>query len=166
MRKIYPSDSKEKRKEYREKIKSTTIPSIYKLVCNKTNLIYVGSTTQKLYDRKGKHMWDYRNKTQITASKVIEGGDWGIHLIEEVPDKSQLKIREQYWIDTLDCVNISNCIKKFTKEHQKESDKRFRIKHRERLNNYSKYIRGYRKSWGGDWRYQNNLLLIDPTLFN
>ena len=156
----------DKRKEYskrcREQKKLTAKPSVYKLECNKTGLIYVGSTIQKLYDRKGKHMYDYRNNVNITSNKVIEGGDWNIHLLEEVDDKSLLKQREQYWIDTVDCVNVCSS---YNPNRFKDASKKHYIKHKERLNEYTRNMRVYRNSWGGDWRYQNNLLLIDLTLF-
>ena len=156
----------DKRKEYskraREQKKLTAKPSIYKLKCNKTGLIYVGSTIQKLYDRKGKHMWDYRNGTNITAHKVIEGGDWDIHLLEEVDDKSLLKQREQYWIDTLDCVNVCSS---YNTNSLRDASKKYHMKNKERRNEYSRKAHEYRSSWGGDLRRNNNLLLIDLNLF-
>ena len=163
----YYEKNKDKWKEYskrcKEQKKLTAKPSVYKLECNKTGLIYVGSTCHKLYDRKGKHMWDYRNPTSnISARKVIEGGDWDIHLLEEVDDKSLLKQREQYWIDTLDCVNVCSS---YNTNSLRDASKKYHMKNKERRNEYSRNAHEYRSSWGGDLRRNNNLLLIDLNLF-
>ena len=88
---------KQSRSEYsrkaREQKKLSSYPLVYKIVCNTTGIIYIGSTTQKLYDRKGKHMWDYRNRNgKTTAYKVMENNDWDIYEVEKVDDKSQLKL--------------------------------------------------------------------------
>ena len=39
---------------------------IYKIVCNKTGLIYyIGSTVKALYDRLSQHKYDYINKETL-----------------------------------------------------------------------------------------------------
>lgn len=48
------------------------------------------------------------------------------------------------------------------KKERKEYDK----KYREKRNQRDKERYYYQISWGGDKRCQNNLLLIDPNLFN
>ena len=147
----------------REQKKLTSYPLIYKLECHTTGLIYIGKTTQKIYDRKGKHMWDYRNrKGVVTAHKVIENDNWDIYEIERVDDKSKLNQREQHWIDNTECVNKCNAIQKVS---QKEADIRYWNKHNDRLLLKQRNKRHYRASWGGDERRQNNLLLISHDLF-
>ena len=55
------------------------------------------------------------------------------------------KYREQHYIDTIECVNFQNPV----------ADKKERDARRER----------YVKTWGGNKRYENNLLRIDVNLF-
>ena len=169
-KKQYYERNKDKWKQYSKnhKIqkKLSCYPLIYKLQCKTTGLIYIGSTTQKIYDRKGKHMWDYRNRNDITARKVIENDNWDIYEIEKVDDKSQLKIREQYWIDNTECVNKCNATRKVS---QQESDRKCWYKHREKNLQKQKFKREWQKTWGDCMtsrsNYINNLLLIDPNVF-
>jgi len=87
---------------------------IYKIVCNITGKIYVGSTTkQYLSQRLTWHRNDYRrylknNNLYITTSyQVLENGSFNIILLENVPcsNRDELRARERYYIETLDCVN-------------------------------------------------------------
>jgi hypothetical protein len=82
---------------------------IYKIVCNKTNLVYIGSTTQKyLSDRlKGHRIANKRNKGLTTANQILENGDFYIELVELFPcnSKDELLVRERYYFDIIECVN-------------------------------------------------------------
>ena len=86
---------------------------IYKLVCRKTGLVYVGATTKKyLSQRLAQHTMRYRlslngSRCAITSSKIIEGGDYYMELIETFPCASndELSVRERYWIECMECVN-------------------------------------------------------------
>lgn len=85
---------------------------IYKLVCNTTGLVYIGSTTRPLYKRKNSHLshynqWKKGNSTYITAFRIIENGDFDIVLIEQVEcnTKEELHRAERRWIEQSDCVN-------------------------------------------------------------
>ena len=57
---------------------------IYKIVCNKTGLVYVGATCKLLLcQRLTKHVSDYKRylngKTNfITSFKILENGDYDI----------------------------------------------------------------------------------------
>ena len=87
---------------------------IYKIVCNKTGLIYIGSTTKHyLSDRLGSHRANYKlylkTKTKyITSAKILENDDYNIILLESYPCKSkdELLARERHYIELLECVNI------------------------------------------------------------
>lgn len=91
---------------------------IYKLVCNITGLIYIGSTTVSLSTRKAGHSQSYKRfiegkgKNHGSSTEIIKGGNYSIILIEEYPceTKEQLLYRERYYIDTIQCVNIVNPI--------------------------------------------------------
>jgi hypothetical protein len=85
---------------------------VYRLVCNVTGLVYIGSTTQPLYKRKHGHAKDYRLwkdglMNYVTSFKIIENGDYEIFLIEDCPcdSKEQLMRRERHWIENTTCVN-------------------------------------------------------------
>jgi len=168
----YYEKNKDKWKQYSKKWKEnkklSSYPLIYKIECKTTGLIYIGSTTCKIYDRKGKHMWDYRNiKGKTTAHKVMENDNWDIYELEKVDDKSQLKIREQYWIDHTECVNKCNTTRKVS---QQEADKRYWYNHHEKNLQRQKFKREWQKTWGDcmtNYRSDciNNLLLIDPNVF-
>ena len=106
---------------------------IYKLVCNETGLIYIGSTAQKyLSIRLSGHKWDYKNylkgKTNyITSFKVLENGNYDIILLENYScnDKYELKARERLYIETNECVN--KCIPNRTQIEYVESNKDYFI---------------------------------------
>jgi len=82
---------------------------IYKIVCNKTNLVYIGSTTQKyLSDRLKGHRIAYnRNKGITTANQILKNGDYYIELVELVPcnSKDELLVRERYYFNNIECIN-------------------------------------------------------------
>lgn len=101
---------------------------IYKLTCNVTGLMYVGSTTQPLYKRKHQHKEKYEEWLKgryhyVTSFKIIEGGDYDIVLIEEVQceNKEQLHRKEREWIELMDCVN--KCVPTRTNKEYYEQNK-------------------------------------------
>jgi hypothetical protein len=51
------------------------------------------------------------------------------------------------------------------KEKINNKNKEWRKNNSDKVIEYRKYIKQYKKSWGGDVRSNNNLLLIDPLLF-
>jgi hypothetical protein len=85
---------------------------IYKIICNKTGLIYIGCTCKQLSQRLANHKNTYKqylknNKNYITSYKVIENEDCSIILLENYPceNKEQLNARERFYIETIECVN-------------------------------------------------------------
>ncbi len=86
---------------------------IYKLVCDATNKIYVGSTTEKyLSTRLAKHKYDFKNREKqnknLSSCEIFNNDNYRIELIEcyECNNKYELEKRERYWIENLDCVNL------------------------------------------------------------
>jgi hypothetical protein len=86
---------------------------IYKIVCNVTGKVYIGSTTKLLAERLRGHCKDFQNYQDgkghyVTSSIVLENNDYDIHLIENYPCKykHELLIRERNFAETLDCVNV------------------------------------------------------------
>jgi hypothetical protein len=81
--------------------------SIYKIVCNNTGLIYIGSTCQPLHQRLAGHVRSYNKDKYYSSSEIIAGGNYSIILIEEYQcqNKQQLLRKEREYIESLECVN-------------------------------------------------------------
>ena len=116
---------------------------IYKIVDKTTDMIYVGSTIQKLADRLKEHEYKYKyflsgKKTaNLTSFKILENKNYKIELIENFPceNKQDLTKREGYYIklyrqQELNIVNkcvagqdqyelmTCNCGMRYTHKHQ------------------------------------------------
>ena len=85
---------------------------IYKLISNNTDDIYIGSTIQKLCDRKAKHKYDYkrylRNECNYTkAFEIIKYDDCIIELILSYPceNRKELERKEGEFIKKTKCNN-------------------------------------------------------------
>jgi len=138
---------------------------IYKIVCNKTNLVYIGSTVEKyLCNRlKGhrKHYNEFLNgKNHYTSSfKILENGDYYIELVESYPcnSKDELLVRERYYFDNIECVNKFKPL--ITDDEKKEYRKEYRQVHKEKM---KEYLKKYYKEHDGEIKekqkknYQNN----------
>ena len=89
---------------------------IYKLKCNITNKVYIGSTAERLLcQRLRYHVKSYNkyilnmNKSHYTTSyDILENGNYTITLLEKCPceSKDELHARERYHIERNECVNI------------------------------------------------------------
>lgn len=118
---------------------------IYKIVCNETGLVYIGSTTQNLNTRISDHKKDYnawldgKINWQCTSFAIIQFDNYYIELIEDYPceNKTELEMREGYWQKQIDCVN-----KFIAGRTRKEYDKLYRQK-----SSYKEYHRNYQKKW-------------------
>jgi predicted GIY-YIG superfamily endonuclease len=134
---------------------------IYKIVDESNGDVYIGSTINSLDLRFRTHqIFKYYNKLKCNC-KII--------LIEDYPcnNKRELEMREQYFIDNTDCINKTDAVVKI--EKKREAVRRCNAKRLVELRPYknewhTQRIR-YEKTWGGDKRYHNNLLLIDVNLF-
>ena len=135
---------------------------IYKVVCNISNLTYVGSTfTAKLSVRLAHHRGHYKQFLKgkgnyITSFQIIERGDYNIHLIETVQVDTiyELRLKERYYFDILPCINRNRPIllegekkeleQQYTednKQNKKEYDLNYRTKNRETINVNKKIYR-------------------------
>ena len=87
---------------------------IYKIVCNITGLVYIGSTCkQYLSQRLQHHKTAYNsylktNKHFTSSFKILENGNYDILLLESFPcnTKEELHARERHYIETVECVNL------------------------------------------------------------
>ena len=102
---------------------------IYKIICNTTGLIYVGSTIQKLCERLSGHRNNYKlylqGKTRfITSFDIIKNDNYEIILIDECPcnNKEQLLREERKYIESIECINkiIPTRTEKEYRENNKE----------------------------------------------
>ena len=146
-------------------------------------LKYVGSTKQTIHNRFRKHdCWSLYDMNK---------DDYSYKILEEVEydNKYELRLREQHYINIVDCCNKNNA---YLGNNKKESDKQYYEKNKERLiqkareyqksdkakltakkryennkdiiNKRSKELRERKNSWGGDPRHNNNLLQINPLI--
>ena len=75
---------------------------IYKVVCGETNRIYIGSTINLLKYRLSKH------KVLNNSCRCNDFINPTIHLLEDYScnNRKELELRERYYIENTDCVNI------------------------------------------------------------
>ena len=104
---------------------------IYKIISPHTDKCYVGSTIQPLCRRLALHR-KYFDKKKYSSREIMKLGDYKIILIENYPcnSKEELNKREQYFIDTLDCVNRFKAF--ITEEQKQERIKNYKIEYRKR----------------------------------
>jgi len=114
---------------------------IYKIVCNITGEIYIGSTVQTLKKRLKGHESGYRFHVKKGGSKtssfqIIERGDYKIELIIEFPCESrvELEMKEGSYQLSLKCVN--KLIARRSPEDMCIASKKYRKQYR--LDNYEK----------------------------
>ena len=143
---------------------------IYKIVCNTTGLIYIGSTIQTLKERLSQHKSKYRLSRTCSSHLVLQNNNSDIILIENYPcnSRKELQLREGIFQKSIPCVNSAiagRTIKEYRKDN-KEKTKQYSIDNKEKIKVYKHNLHAYQKSWGGRPSDNNNSLLrIDPNLF-
>lgn len=77
---------------------------IYKIVCNITGEIYIGSTIQYLCDRLATHKFNMN----CMSKQIIDRGDYKIELIKDYPCNNvwELEEEEAKYIRENKCINI------------------------------------------------------------
>ena len=101
---------------------------IYKIVCDTTNKVYIGSTTLSLCKRLAQHKRDFNlykdGKKRFSSSyDLIENENYKIVLLEHVKcnNREELLQRERFYIENKECVNRLIPIR--GKEEKKELDR-------------------------------------------
>jgi predicted GIY-YIG superfamily endonuclease len=171
-------------------MKDYTKGKIYIIIDNDNiSLPYIGSTIQLLTKRLEKH----KSRETCSCMDIINRNNFKMEVLEHYPcnNVEELRSREQYYIDKIDCCNKRKAIQ--TKEERREYEKRYRennkqlikktcadwyVKNREhalkrekeyreknkdKKKEYNKQLNQYKKSWGV-WS-DNNLLNIKTDLF-
>jgi len=130
---------------------------IYKVITN--DGIYIGSTIMLL----SKRLWHHRYAE--SSGLNIDETNSSIELIEDYPcnNKTELKQREQYWMDKIECINERRAYqsKEDRRSYKKIKSKEAYEKNKDIVKQKTQYI----NSWGGDKRSNNNLLETDVNIF-
>ena len=123
---------------------------IYKVVCNITGLIYVGSTCENLSNRLAHHRRLYKhylttNKSFTTSFEILKNDDYAIVLLEECPcnNKEQLHSRERYYIDSINCVDKSKPTRTI-KEWREDNKEKIKERKRENADKIREQMKIYR----------------------
>ena len=159
---------------------------IYKIIDESNGDLYIGSTCQELKHRfQTHHLFYGREKYNKIKSNCK------ISLIEEYPcnNKRELEEREQYWMDKIDCINLTRAFREieFHKEDARKRASKYYIENKDKCNeikkkNHHKRMkeqsyrdkknkreyerREWENSMGGRKDHNNNSLVkIDPDLF-
>lgn len=128
---------------------------IYKIVCNKTGLCYIGSTCEPtLALRLAKHRSNYKtyingNGNYISSYQVLENNDYSIVLLESIEcnSKDELLARERFYIENTECVNMRK--RPFVSEDENnERIKKYRETNKDSIISYKVINRDHIKnSW-------------------
>lgn len=114
---------------------------IYKIVCNITNEIYIGSTIQLLEERLRKHTLDHT----CISKNILDRGDYEIILIKNFPcsNKEELLWEERKHMENNICINKRLPIiteeehkqnKKIYRDNNKDKNKIYQDRHRDKIN--------------------------------
>lgn len=119
---------------------------IYAIKSYQTEKKYIGSTTQQLCVRLGKHRTDFKDN-KGTAKNILQYDDYYIELIENYAcnNKEELEKRERFYIQE----NINNCVNvrlptrtqieyiEDNKEKIKERQKQYKELNKEKIKEYT-----------------------------
>ena len=132
---------------------------IYKIICEITGDIYIGSSKNGLVRPLKKDHEFYENHNRNNCKISVEE-------IFEYKTKEDILWKEREWIEKTDCINKIRPIISVEerKEMRKKAEVKYYEKNKEKKIKESSRRKKYERSWG-DKRYHNNLLMIDPFLF-
>ena len=139
---------------------------IYKIKCNITGDIYIGSTCQPtLAQRLSGHVAHHKHYKKtgkgrcVTSYKILDNGDYHIVLLESVKCESsdELKARERYHIENNECINKTIPLRTTkewhceNKEHIRAYQKKYREANKEQIKEANKeqineYQRRYKEA--------------------
>jgi hypothetical protein len=110
--------------------------AVYLLFSLTAGLGYVGSAANPL-KRLVNHLTAFRSwcatgELRCTSVIVLAHDDWDIKLLELVEDPTELRVKEQHWIDVIpDSLTLVNCCRAFrTREQLREQH---RVKNAQRV---------------------------------
>jgi hypothetical protein len=104
---------------------------IYKITSNLSNLIYIGSTTEKIERRLQLHKAQFKiykngKSRKVMSYELIELGDFKIELIENYCCNSQYELhkKERYYIELYKNIVLNKCIPTRTVKEYYELNKK------------------------------------------
>ena len=111
---------------------------IYKIECNVTGKVYIGSTCEPTLARRlTKHISSYKRYlngtySYVSSFEVLVSGNYDIVLIESYPcnSKDELHARERYYTNNINCVNKVKAQGMFNELGEKEFGKYYREKNK------------------------------------
>jgi len=121
------------------KVKDFSKGMIYRIVCNITGDVYIGSSAQTCAQRLSKHVDKYKQwkkdnaKVYYSSFIIIARNDYKIILVESYPCKNndELFSREQFWMEQTECVNKKRAHN--TPYQNQEYDKQYNKDNAERI---------------------------------
>ena len=141
---------------------------IYRIICNNTGNMYIGSTCCALSRRLAQHKSDYnKGKNEVASFDIIKEGNYQIVLIENVPcnNKEELLRRERYYIENMNCVNKVVPLrtdKEYYEDNKREileKNKQYRKTNKDIISEKSKQYREANKDHLQEWHkhyYEDN----------
>jgi hypothetical protein len=117
---------------------------IYKIECNVTGKVYIGSTCEPILARRlAGHVGNYKSylngkSNYISSFDVLQNGNYDIVLIESYPcnSKDELHARERYYTNNIDCVNQRKGQGMYNELGEKEYQKQYHEKNIEKSKAY------------------------------
>jgi hypothetical protein len=136
---------------------------IYKIECNVTEKVYIGSTCEPTLARRlTKHLTNYKRYLKgayhyVTSFDVLQNGNYDIVLIESYPcnSKDELHARERYHTNNIDCVNKIKTQGMYNELGKKEYKKQYRETNKEAINTKKKVK--HNCACGGKYTYVHKI---------
>ena len=114
---------------------------IYKIVCNKTGLVYVGSTARTLKQRVNEHkcMVD-----RCVSRTIIKNGDFEVVELEHFYTKFifAILLKEQWYQDNIECINDRRAIPSYKQIKKRQT--KYRLENQQDI--YKKHNARYHKN--------------------
>ena len=135
---------------------------IYKIECNVTEKVYIGSTCEPTLARRlTKHLTNYKRYlngtySYVSSFDVLQNRNYDIVLIESYPcnSKDELHSRERYHTNNIDCVNKIKCQGMKNELGKKEYDKYNYEKNKDIINGKHDCICGNSYTFGHKARHE------------
>jgi len=90
-------------------VKDYSKGKIYRIVSNKTDQVYIGSTVLTLDKRFIVHKSDFKTSRYCSSAEILKHGDARIELIRDFPCNSEQELAKEEDKYILDCCKVVNC---------------------------------------------------------